>query len=277
FWVRTGFVDPYTKLEQEDFAKCDYECSDEIHQKSIDGLLLEKSYCDLQLFHDLCKTLPPGKKGYLSNYEHVFLCRDPRVAAFHIIFVLDQSESMSCKDHPPTSDTLFGKALVLQEAHNNRFVLFENQSIFDTDFIQNKLIEKKGTRFDKAIIQTEQIIDKHFDISRLNVVIFLSDGLDRLPENILKNMCQKNKEERGSPLFLNTIHFGGSNDEFGDSEGGAEVLKKMAEIAQTFHDNSFSNNVQCKFVKAPDTIQLIDNFTDVATNLLVYKPILIKK
>ncbi|RIB24132.1 hypothetical protein C2G38_2169394 [Gigaspora rosea] len=29
-WIRTGFEDPYTTLEQEDFAKCDYECPDEI-------------------------------------------------------------------------------------------------------------------------------------------------------------------------------------------------------------------------------------------------------
>ncbi|CAG8443027.1 13508_t:CDS:2 [Dentiscutata erythropus] len=92
FWARTGFEDPYTKLEQEDFAKCDHECSDEIHQKSIDDLLPEKSYCDLQL-----------------------------VATFHIIFVLDRSGSMGCSDHPPTSDTLFGKTLALQGIHNNRF------------------------------------------------------------------------------------------------------------------------------------------------------------
>ncbi|CAG8846620.1 18163_t:CDS:2, partial [Racocetra persica] len=93
-------------------------------------------------------------------------------------------------------------------------VLFENKSIFDTDFIQDKLIEKgigEFTCFDKAIKKTEQVIDNHFDISRLNVVMFLSDGEANLPENELKNMCQKNKE-RGSPLFFNTIHFGEDGD-----------------------------------------------------------------
>ncbi|CAG8664032.1 13826_t:CDS:2, partial [Racocetra fulgida] len=201
--------DPYTALEQEDFEKCDHECIDEIHRKSIDGLSPEKSYCDLQLFHDPIKALPPRKKGYLSNDGHVFLCQDPRVAAFHIIFVLDRSGSMCCDDHPPTSDSLFGRSL--QANFNNRFgaalqatdkfiktrisstqnqnksttiandivsiilfdghseVLFENKSIFDTDFIQDKLIEKGiggSTCFQKAIKKTEQVIDNNFDISR---------------------------------------------------------------------------------------------------------------
>ncbi|CAG8740021.1 29902_t:CDS:10, partial [Racocetra persica] len=62
--------DPYTALEQEDFEKCDHECTDEIHQKSIDGLSPEKSYCDLQLFHDPINALPSRKKGYLSNDGH---------------------------------------------------------------------------------------------------------------------------------------------------------------------------------------------------------------
>lgn len=312
FWARTGFEDPYTALEQEDFAKCDHECPDEIHQKSIDSLPPEKSYCDLQLFHDPISTLPIGKKGYLSNDGHVFLCRDPRVAAFHVIFVLDRSSSMSGSDHPPTSDSRFGRSL--QENFNNRLgaalqatdqfiktrisstqnqnksttivndivsviffdryseVLFENKSIFDTDFIQNKLIEKgtgKGTRFSRAIKKTEQVIDKYFDISRLNVVMFLSDGEEHFPENELVDMCRKNKD-KGSPIFFNTIHFG-------HSSSGAGVLQKMAETAQTYHDTSYSNNnMQCKFVRAPDTICLIDNFTEVAISLLVHKPILMQ-
>ncbi|CAG8800900.1 14083_t:CDS:2, partial [Gigaspora rosea] len=145
--------------------------------------------------------------------------------------------------------------------------LFENQSIFDTDFIQNKLIEKgtrKGTCFGRAIEKTEQVIDKYFDISR-----FLSDGEDNFPENELVDMCQENKD-KGSPLFFNTIHFG-------HSSSGARVLQKIAETAQTYHDTSYSNNnIQCKFVRAPDTICLIDNFTDVAISLLVYKPILMQ-
>ncbi|CAG8447325.1 5673_t:CDS:2, partial [Scutellospora calospora] len=312
FWARTGFEDPYTALEQEDFAKCDHECPDEIHQISIDGLPPEKSYCDLQLFHDPINILPIGKNGYLSNDGHVFLCRDPRVAAFHVIFVLDRSSSMSSCDHPPTLDSRFGRSL--QENFNNRLgaalqatdqfiktrisstqnknkcttivndivsvilfdryseVLFENKSIFDTDFIQNKLIEKgtgKGTHFDRAIKKTGQVIDKYFDISRLNVVMFLSDGEDKFPENELVDICQKNKD-KGSPIFFNTIHFG-------HSLFGAGVLQKIAEIAQTYHDTSYSNNnMQCKFVKAPDTICLIDSFTDVAYSLLVHKPILMQ-
>ncbi|CAG8722220.1 42093_t:CDS:10, partial [Gigaspora margarita] len=312
--ARTGFIG--NPIEQDDFAKCNHEYPDEIHKKLIDGLQPKKSYCDLPLFHDRLKTLPTGKKGYLSNDGHVFLCQDPRIAAFHIIFVLDRSDSMSSNDYRPiTSDSLFGNHL--QEICNNRFgaalqatdkfiktrisstknltnandivsiilfdnnseVLLENEKIFDTEFIQKKLTEKRtggGTCFKKAIAQIEQVIDNHFDISRLNVVIFLSDGLDKLPENELKNMCHKNKKERKSPLYFNTIHFGESDNIYGKLNNGIDVLQKMAEIAQTYHDTSYSNNMQCNYVKSPNTIHLIDSFTDVPISLLVYKPILMQ-
>ncbi|CAG8844230.1 28603_t:CDS:1, partial [Racocetra persica] len=132
----------------------------------------------------------------------------PRVAAFHFVFVLDCSGSMSNRDCSPTAETIFGKTL--QGCCNNRLgsvlqaidnfiktrisstcrqnisttigndivsiiffngsseVLFENKSIFETDFIQNKLVEKRAgglTCFSKAIETAEQIIDNHFDSS----------------------------------------------------------------------------------------------------------------
>ncbi|CAG8640019.1 11167_t:CDS:2 [Dentiscutata erythropus] len=179
-------------MQTEDFAKCDHECPDEIHQKSIDGLLPEKSYCDLQPFHDPLNALPPGKKGYLSNDDI---------------------------DHPPTSDSLFGNELknfaiidLVQHCKQqisllrlgflpHSEILFENKSIFDAEFIQNKLKE----------------------------------GHD-----------------------------------------GVEALQQMAEVAQTYNDTS-SNNMQCKYVKLPDTIRLIDSFTDVASSLIEYKPILMQE
>ncbi|CAG8786345.1 13202_t:CDS:2, partial [Racocetra fulgida] len=33
FWERTGFKDPYTVQEQQEFARCDHECKDEKHHK----------------------------------------------------------------------------------------------------------------------------------------------------------------------------------------------------------------------------------------------------
>ncbi|CAG8650321.1 8366_t:CDS:2, partial [Gigaspora rosea] len=95
-----------------------------------------------------------------------------------------------------------------------------------------------------------------FEYRELNVVMFLSDEEDSLPESQLRKMCQKNKKR-------------GSNN-------GVEVLQQMANIAQTYHDTS-SNNMQCKYVKVLNTIHLIDNFTNVANSLLVYNPILMKK
>ncbi|CAG8837561.1 21392_t:CDS:1, partial [Racocetra persica] len=52
------------------------------------------------------------------------------------------------------------------------------------------------------------------------------------------------------PLYFTAIHFGPSNNE-SSSNHGAEVLEKMAEIAQTYHDIRSSSNLQCKYIKTP--------------------------
>ncbi|KAF0384494.1 actin-like ATPase domain-containing protein [Gigaspora margarita] len=231
----------------------------------------------------------------LSDNGHLFPYRNQTVAAFHIIFVLDRSGSMNSHDQQPTSGTPFcnnrlGAAfeatdkfiktrinstqgqntniddiysIILFESSTE--ILFENQIITDIDFVQDKLkgkVTKGGTNFRKAVREVDRVIDKHFNSFRLNVIIFLSDGQDRLPENELTNICQKNKE-KGSPLYFNTIHFGST---------GGDVLRQMANIAQNYHDTS-SNSTQCQYTRTPDTISLINSFTNVANSLLLYKSV----
>jgi len=67
----------------------------------------QPSYCTLPMFH------PPRNPndavnglGYISNDGHLFECNNPVVMqqAFHVIFVVDRSGSMSCCDRGPLAD-----------------------------------------------------------------------------------------------------------------------------------------------------------------------------
>ncbi|CAG8727313.1 5341_t:CDS:10, partial [Gigaspora margarita] len=124
FWERTGFKDPYTAQEQQEFSRCDHECKDEKHHKSqnSNGPPPSKSYCELQLFHapiDPSQN-PPNGYGYVSLDGHHFNCDNPstREAAFHIIFVLDRSGSMNDRDKKPLQNTPIYNTLI--QTHNNR-------------------------------------------------------------------------------------------------------------------------------------------------------------
>ena len=53
-WYVSLILDPYSVQEQEEFAKCDYECPDEKHHKfESTSVFPTKSFCELQLFHTL--------------------------------------------------------------------------------------------------------------------------------------------------------------------------------------------------------------------------------
>ncbi|CAG8778073.1 9192_t:CDS:10, partial [Gigaspora margarita] len=260
-------------------------------------VLLTLRFASMECTVATAKSLHNGevfltKFSTLHDNGNLFPCRNQTIAAFHIVFVLDRSYSMSDGDQKPTSGTPFCKnrlgaafeatdkfiktrvnSTLEQNANttnindifsvilfnDNTEILFENQTISDIDFIQDKLKDKVpsgGTSFNEAVRRADRVIDKYFNSFRLNVIIFLSDGEDSLPEDELMKICQKNKE-KGSPLYFNTIHFGSSDN---------NVLKEMANIAQKYHDTSSddtsSDNAQCKYTTTPDTISLINSFTN---------------
>lgn len=120
YWRRMGFKDPYTHDEQTIFAKCDAMCSGPEHSATGAGSG-QSSYCTLPLFH------PPKRledhvngPGYISNDGHLFDCRSPVVMqqAFHVIFVIDKSGSMSLSDRQPLADGPAAERIM--ERSNNR-------------------------------------------------------------------------------------------------------------------------------------------------------------
>jgi len=74
----------------------------------------------LSLFHAPLSPNSNPPYGYISLDGHHFNCENPstREAAFHIIFVLDRSGSMSCNNKKPIPNFPIYNELV--NKHNNR-------------------------------------------------------------------------------------------------------------------------------------------------------------
>ncbi|KAH8114632.1 hypothetical protein DFH11DRAFT_1508603 [Phellopilus nigrolimitatus] len=116
YWRRLGnLLDPYSKEDQGNFAKCDAMCSGPEHQATATSAA-QPSYCNLPIFHQpaTLSQVPSGGNGHLSNDGHVFLCKNPAVLsqAFHVyifkvgseVFVkhcIYRSGSMSLGDRAP--------------------------------------------------------------------------------------------------------------------------------------------------------------------------------
>ncbi|CAG8634848.1 3170_t:CDS:10, partial [Funneliformis caledonium] len=285
FWERTGFKDPYSAQEQQEFAKCDHECPDEKHHtsKGTASESLTKSFCELSLFHATLDSHsnPPNDNGYISLDGHHFNCENPstREAAFHIIFVLDRSASMGDQDRKPILDYTIYNILKFWN-HNNRLgavyhaviVPFENQDLTDPMKLLNKMIEHQpegGTRFTLAIQKAGSLISSYHDPSRTNIIIFLSDGECNIPTSQLHDICKENQTRR-SPLYLYTVLF--SND------SNSSSLEEMAKIVQSYHTNDISSGgLRCQFTRAINEINLVNHFTSVAESLRKHKPTLLKK
>ncbi|KAI9453843.1 hypothetical protein BJY52DRAFT_1418099 [Lactarius psammicola] len=104
-WRRMGFKDPYSRDEQTNFAKCDAMCPGQEHSVAVCGSGPgQPSYCTLPMFHPARNPNDPvNGLGYTSNDGHLFECRNPVVMqqAFHVIFIIDRSGSMSSTDRGP--------------------------------------------------------------------------------------------------------------------------------------------------------------------------------
>ncbi|KAF9016568.1 hypothetical protein BDZ89DRAFT_1075488 [Hymenopellis radicata] len=103
FWRRS---DPYSRDDQTNFAKCDAMCP---------AVALY-----LTLFHAPETSDRNVGLGYRSHDGHVFPCKNPAVLqqAFHVIFVIDRSSSMGCRDRLPLPNTPV--TAQIQRMANNR-------------------------------------------------------------------------------------------------------------------------------------------------------------
>ncbi|KAA1477853.1 hypothetical protein DENSPDRAFT_787266 [Dentipellis sp. KUC8613] len=110
YWRRTGecefTLDPYSREEQTNFAKCDSMCPGSEHAANATNPT-QPSYCTLPLFHPAQANGHPDV-GYVSPIGgHHFTCQNPAAllpAPLHVIFVIDRSGSMTSQDRRPLRD-----------------------------------------------------------------------------------------------------------------------------------------------------------------------------
>ncbi|KAG8690805.1 hypothetical protein FRC11_009018, partial [Ceratobasidium sp. 423] len=116
YWERTGFEDPYDPSEQTEFGKCDASCAGPEHVDDD-----KPSRCTLPIFHPPQNQTTPLSRGYVSPDGHLFHCVDPSRAqqAYHVIFMIDCSGSMTIGDHRPLANLPVTSRLVSQ--CNNRY------------------------------------------------------------------------------------------------------------------------------------------------------------
>ncbi|CAJ0875333.1 10269_t:CDS:10 [Entrophospora sp. SA101] len=156
--------------------------------------------------------------------------------------------------------------------NSSTIVPIENQPLSDADKFLGTMVQHNasgGTNFDLAIQKAGFLVDKYYDPTKTNIIIFLSDGKCGSPDARLENICRVN-QQRGSPLYLYTVLF--------SSDSSSPSLVKMADIAQShLPTNSSSQSLKCQFTRAIDEIALANYFTVVAESLRAHKPSLMKK
>ncbi|KAJ7781844.1 hypothetical protein DFH07DRAFT_389440 [Mycena maculata] len=131
FWKRAGFKDPYSRDDQENFAKCDMMCPGPEHAT---GNPPAPSYCSLPIFHSPAAGevyIPPTGQGYISSDGHSFTCKNPAELhpAYHVIFVIDKSFSMSGTDFQPLLNRP-GTDLIVQHSNNRLGAVFSSLHAF---------------------------------------------------------------------------------------------------------------------------------------------------
>jgi hypothetical protein len=104
-------------------------------------------------------------------------------------------------------------------------------------------------------------MENHWSTERAPILIFLSDGLDSLPDNAVSDICRR-ALSLGKALSLHTVGFGTPNN---------QVLKRMAEIAtqiqSTAPPDPLHPAVPSSYTEALDTIRLAETFLGLADSL----------
>ncbi|KAI0314894.1 hypothetical protein OF83DRAFT_1134774 [Amylostereum chailletii] len=121
YWRRTGFKDPYSHQQREDFAKCDAMCPGPEHNDAAQGPP-QPSYCRLPMFHEPVANGIVNNDGYISHQGHHFFCKNPATMqqSFHVIFVIDRSSSMGARDRLPLPNTPTVVLNRIKSESNNR-------------------------------------------------------------------------------------------------------------------------------------------------------------
>lgn len=293
YWERSDFRDPYLPNQKAEFEQCDVYCPDNEHDVP--------SYCKLRIMHAPRAPDPNLKLGYVSHDGHLFDCQDPsRGSSYHIVFLIDISGSMTCRDCTPLSNTPISQRL--RSTHNNRYggvvsatygFLKSRESVFKsrgprrdaysiithestataritndltstTEQIIDQLISYGvggGNHFGRAIEMAHKVIQENWHAERAPVVIFLSDGEDAIQDETVRRLCQLCKR-LGKPLEFYTVAFSGS--------AHTQALLQMVHVARAEYASdgrAAEASKHCANLDAIDSIQLATTFENIAKSL----------
>ncbi|KAI0751604.1 hypothetical protein C8Q80DRAFT_1158354 [Daedaleopsis nitida] len=298
YWKRT---DPYPQEDQANFAKCDRMCGGPEHNATA-GVAAQPSFCTLPMLHPR-QTLdqrPPGGMGYISNDGHSFMCRNPALLkqAFHVIFVIDRSGSMSIGDRRPLDNTPTSQ--LIRRSHNDRLgavysslqafwearhhavaaagdaysvILFDHTitTAISHDFqsapidLLNTVLRYRadgGTNYTAAIQSARTLLERHWSNERSPVIIFLSDGECAIADEVMQDLCRRSIA-LGKPLSFHSVAFGPSTG----------TLRRMAQIARDVESRAPPDplnphaGVPSSYTEALDTVRLAETFLGIADSL----------
>ncbi|EUC60520.1 cytochrome P450 family protein, putative [Rhizoctonia solani AG-3 Rhs1AP] len=302
FWARS---DPYPNEEQTEFLKCDVLCAGPEHEASATAPA-NHSYCTLPIFHAPEPQQPAPLAGHISIDGHAFDCQNPSRMnqAYHILFVIDSSGSMYCRDRQPLPDTPISARLVSE--CNNRYgavlsalhgfwlsreavasstvtltrqdaysvITFassattrvQNDFTSTTDQLISHLLPQGdgGTNFDAALKMSQSLIETHWSSDRAPVIIFLSDGECGIADNTVYDLCHFCVRQ-GKALAFHSVSFG--------PDTSSSSLRRMADIAHEVFASApqdvltAARGNPCAYTRALDSVQLADTFLGIANSL----------
>jgi len=247
---------------------------------------------------------------HVSKNGHVFPCPHPETLrqAYHVIFVIDNSTSMSCRDRQPLANTPSFSSIAPR--HPDRFgavlsglfsfwtarapgpeedrrdaysVLLFAQDVrlcitHDTNKSPAELLNTivgmpyvPYTNFVKAIAGAEFIMKESWSADRAPVIIFLSDGECALNDQVVYDLCDS-AVSLGNPLRLYGVSFG--RNEY------SHALRRMVAISREVAQNAVRGTVKpavpSEYSDAMTTINLAETFLDIAASLTKPRAALIR-
>ncbi|CAE6410592.1 unnamed protein product [Rhizoctonia solani] len=306
YWARSGFKDPYSQDEQNEFSKCDVLCGGPEHEATA-TTAANPSYCTLPIFHQPEPQQPAPLTGHVSRNGHAFECQNPSRLhqAYHIVFVIDSSGSMTESDRVPLPNTPISPRLIL--SCNNRYgavlsalygfwlsrdtaaagsstqarqdaysvITFDHNS---TTRLQNDFTSTTDQLIGQLIAQMGQGgTNFQAALATAQSVIETNWSSDRAPVIIFLSDGECNIADNpvydlcrtcvrlGKALAFHSVSFG--TDTYSAS------LRRMAEIAHEVYASApqdvltAARGNPCAYTNAIDSIQLADTFLGIANSL----------
>ncbi|KAI0250892.1 hypothetical protein BJV78DRAFT_1361975 [Lactifluus subvellereus] len=139
-----------------------------------------------------------------------------------------------------------------------------NDSTSSPDELLTKLLREEArgqTDFSAALRAAEAVMVRNWSAERTPIMIFLSDGINDVSDEVIRDVCQS-ATRLGKPLSFHAVSFG----------DGAQtsILRRMAQLALEIQNNARvpsvlgTDKIPSSFTTALDTVRLTATFIAIA-------------